>query len=205
MRAGKIGQWRLSGVMLARAGLLALAGAGLCAGGSGALAKTRHPARHAASRPVSGGADLATSPGVSGNSGVGLMRSGQSGPAGMSDAEKLRRLDIMLLVTGLRCRSTVDDFQPDFQSFEAHHRRELNAADKQLRLQFAGHHGGAASSKAMDHINVEMANVYGNGHPWLGCHDLKGVVEDLAQMAGTRPMLVVADQLLASPTITAQP
>ena len=36
---------------------------------------------------------------------------------GMSDAEKIRRLDIMLMVTGLRCRDTEDDFQGDFSQF----------------------------------------------------------------------------------------
>ena len=31
----------------------------------------------------------------------------------LEDAEKLRKLDIMLMVTGLRCRTTADNFQAD--------------------------------------------------------------------------------------------
>ena len=61
----------------------------------------------------------------------------------MSDAEKMRRLDIMLLVTGLRCRTTADDFQPDFEAFETKHRRDLNVADRQLRAEFGTRSGTA--------------------------------------------------------------
>ena len=174
--------------------------AGVACGGQSAWAKMHHTAHHTTANAASSGASQFSSvPPGGAQFGPGQKKSGQ-----MSDAEKLRRLDIMLLVTGLRCRATADDFQPDFQTFEAKHRSDLNAADRQLRVQFGGRHG-SVSNKAMDHINVEMANVYGNGHPWMGCHDLKGVVQDLAQVAGARPLLVVADQLLAPPTIMAQP
>ena len=57
----------------------------------------------------------------------------------------------------------------------------------------------------MDHINVEMANTYGNGHPWLGCHDLKGLTRDMALMRGAAPVLTVATQLLGPPKLMAQP
>ncbi len=201
---------------LARMALTAFAGAGVCAGGPQALAKVHHASHHSvATAPQfgsgsgsggpSGGGPVGTSPVNTGQFSSSQFSNVQASGLRMSDAEKLRRLDIMLLVTGLRCRATADDFQPDFETFEAHHRRDLNLADRQLRLQFGGRHGAVVSAKAMDHINVEMANVYGNGHPWMGCHDLKGVVHDLAGMTGTRPLLTVADQLLASPAITAQP
>ena len=48
--------------------------------------------------------------------------------AAPGDAEKLRRLDIMLMVTALRCRTTADNFQSDFADFEAAHLPELNDA-----------------------------------------------------------------------------
>lgn len=190
MRAVNFGRNRVAGVSLAM-----MVGVGLCAGSQVAMAKPPHVARH--HQPAGAAADtslLAKGP----------DNAATSGTPGMSNAEKLRRLDIMLLVTGLRCRSTVDDFQTDFQTFETRHRRDLNFADHQLRIQFGARRGSAASAKAMDHINVEMANVYGNGHPWMGCHDLKGVVHDLADMKGTAPLLTVADQLLASPKMVSQ-
>ena len=198
MQAGKIGRERLARLMVA-----ALVATGVGIGGQEAMAKAHHAAgHHVVSAPAAANAPAATdTPAASSAPAAGVA---QTGSPVMSDAEKLRRLDIMLLVTGLRCRTTVDDFQPDFQIFETRHRRDLNIADHQLRLQFAHNHG-TASAKAMDHINVEMSNVYGNGHPWMGCHDLKGVVQDLARMKGSRPLLTVATQLLASPMIVAQP
>ncbi len=206
MRADKNGGNWLFGMAL-----VAVVGAGLCtaaqaapAKGKAALAKGHHALHHRATTATAPATPIAA-PAPAPLS-TDQTSSADPGTPKMSDAEKLRRLDIMLLVTGLRCRDTADDFQADFESFETHHRRDLNLADRQLRLQFGGGHRGALpSNKAMDHINVEMANVYGNGHPWMGCHDLKGVVHDLASMAGSAPLLTVATQLLASPHIVAQP
>ena len=197
MRADNIGsKWAVG------AALEALVSAGFC--GQAMAAKPRHKVRvvhHAVVETITPKMLVGSAPQPS---------SIQMAPAGaggtkMSDAEKMRRLDIMLLVTGLRCRTTADDFQPDFEAFETKHRRDLNVADRQLRAEFGTRSGTAATAKEMDHINVEMANTYGNGHPWMGCHDLKGVVHDLASMTGPKPLLVVAEQLLGAPMIVAQP
>ena len=124
---------------------------------------------------------------------------------GMSGAEKLRRLDIMLMVTSLRCRDTLDDFQLEFSNFEANHTGDLKVANRQLQADFIRKYGAGGAAKQMDHIKVEMANTYGNGHPWMGCHDLKSMTHDMALMRGPAPVLTVADQLLGAPKIVAQP
>ncbi len=115
----------------------------------------------------------------------------------ISSAEKLRRLDIMLMVTGLRCRTTSDDFQGDYQDFEAHHLAELNAASRQLRAELARQFGARGADNALDRISVAMANAYGGGHPWLGCHELKGAARDLAAAQGAEPLLAAADAMLS--------
>ena len=119
------------------------------------------------------------------------------GPQAQEGAEKLRRLDIMLMVTGLRCRGGEDNFQPDFQAFEAHHLAELNAANRQLRADWVKAMGPAGADKALDRMSVGMANQYGNGHPWLGCHELKGLAHDLATSDGVEPLLAAADGVLS--------
>lgn len=53
-------------------------------------------------------------------------------------AEQLRRLDIMLMVTSLRCRKTVDDFQADYGDFTQEHLSELNDAARSLQAGFVG-------------------------------------------------------------------
>jgi hypothetical protein len=42
-----------------------------------------------------------------------------------------------------------------------------------------------------------MANAYGQGHPWLGCHELKMVAHDLVDVQGTDTLEEVADRLLS--------
>lgn len=114
----------------------------------------------------------------------------------MSSAEKLRRLDIMLMVTGLRCRTTPDNFTKEYQRFTANHISELNGAAAQLRTQLAGRYGASGADRALDRLSVTMANQYGQGHPWLDCGQLKTAARNLADVRGTETLVEAADQLL---------
>lgn len=116
----------------------------------------------------------------------------------MSNAEKVRRLDIMLMVTGLRCRTTVNNFQADYGRFTTRHIAALNRASDDLRSELAGRYGAAGSARALDRLSVTMANSYGLGHPWLGCAELKSVASSLAEMRGPEPLVEAADQLLGA-------
>lgn len=114
----------------------------------------------------------------------------------LGNAEKLRRLDIMLMVTSLRCRTTADNFTAEYGNFTTHHLPELNRASDQLRADLAHRHGHVGSARALDRISTVMANAYGQGHPWLSCRELKMVTSDLARMDGSAALLEAADQLL---------
>ncbi len=128
------------------------------------------------------------------------MALGAAMPAQASDAggsaEKLRRLDIMLMVTSLRCRTTADNFTAEYGNFTTNHLSELNHASDQLRADLAQRNGHMGSARALDRISTVMANAYGQGHPWLGCRDLKMVTRDLAVMRGREVLVEAADQLL---------
>jgi hypothetical protein len=117
--------------------------------------------------------------------------------AGWSQAEKLRRLDIMLMVTGLRCRTGPDNFQTDYGRFTTNHIGALNAASNSLKRELSVRHGAAGANRALDRLSVQMANQYGQGHPWLSCGQLKQVTRSLAVAKGSAPLLAAADQLLA--------
>ncbi len=116
--------------------------------------------------------------------------------AGASESEHVRRLDIMLMVTGLRCRNTADDFQADFQAFEARHLADLNAAARDLVAAYAAQMGAEAANRMVDRLSVQMANRYGNGHPWLGCHALKGLTQALAAQDGREVLVQAASESL---------
>lgn len=115
-----------------------------------------------------------------------------------SDAEKLLRLDIMLMVTALRCRKTSDNFWTDYGRFTARHMGALNGASHDLGAGMSRRLGPAGARKALDRLRVTIANRYGVGHPWLDCRQLKMVARNLAQVEGRATLVEAADQLLAS-------
>ena len=137
---------------------------------------------------------------AAGMAAVAMLCSQPALAAPMSKAEKLRRLDIMLMVTGLRCRTTADNFQADYGRFTTNHIGELNAASRALKAELASLHGIGGADRALDRISVTMANQYGQGHPWLGCRQLGQVTRMLADAQGRAPLLAAADQLFGPPS-----
>lgn len=117
--------------------------------------------------------------------------------AGASDdAEAVRKLDIMLMVTSLRCRRTADNFQADYQRFSANNLATLNAASRQLQADLLKK--GNTGKRALDRMSVSMANEYGNGHPWLGCGELKQITRDLSAKKNSAQLATAANDLLSS-------
>lgn len=117
--------------------------------------------------------------------------------SGDGSAEKLRRLDIMLMVTGLRCRKTPDNFIDDYGRFTSKHMSELNAASRDLKADLAHRHGANGAVRALDRMSVVMANEYGGGHPWLNCSELRQVARSLSGVEGRATLVEAADQLLS--------
>jgi hypothetical protein len=118
--------------------------------------------------------------------------------SGSSDAENLRRLDIMLMVTSLRCRMGADDFQPHYRKFSANHLSTLNTAARSLEAGLVAQYGAKGAKRALDRISVGMANEYGQGHPWLGCGELKQITSDLAASHDASELKLAAAELLAA-------
>lgn len=127
---------------------------------------------------------------------IGLAASNPAHAASGNSAEKLRRLDIMLMVTGLRCRNTADNFTVEYGRFTTSHMAELNRANAELRQDLGARFGAARANRELDRLSTEMANQYGQGHPWLSCGELRSVARDLAEVRGTATLIEAADQLL---------
>lgn len=113
------------------------------------------------------------------------------------DAEALRKLDIMLMVTSLRCRTTADNFQTDYQRFSSSHLTRLNAASRLLQANLTRQGGAQGAKRALDKLSVGMANEYGRGHPWLGCGELKQITRSLAADKDVGHLTLAADELLS--------
>lgn len=127
--------------------------------------------------------------------GLAITSPAQAGPLD-ARAEKLRRLDIMLMVTGLRCRTTPNNFNAEYGRFTASHMPALKASAASLRRELATKHGIAGAARALDRLSTTMANDYGSGHPWLDCAQLKSVAAGLAEAKGASVLEAAADQLL---------
>jgi len=122
--------------------------------------------------------------------------------AGMSEAESLRKLDIMLMVTSLRCRATADNFQADYSQFVNRHRQTLSQANYELKAELASRYGARGATNALDKMSVTMANGYGRGHPWLSCGELKQVTRNLVDVRGRATLAEAASQVLAPGRVT---
>ena len=116
--------------------------------------------------------------------------------AGAIEDEQIRRLDIMLMVTSLRCRMGADDFQPQYRKFSATNLTTLNGAARRMQNGMVARYGNKGATRALDRISVSMANEYGQGHPWLGCAELKAIATDLADSRDPLALSQAADELL---------
>ncbi|BDI60923.1 hypothetical protein [Qipengyuania nanhaisediminis] len=117
-------------------------------------------------------------------------------PATASQAENVRSLNIMLMVTALRCRTTPDDFRADYERFTEVHATNLGEAYETLIREHIQRHGDTDSRRALDRIGVRIANLYGDGHPNLGCAELKQVTASLARSDDKRRLAGMARRLL---------
>lgn len=127
-----------------------------------------------------------------------LLTPVSAGAVTHQQAENIRKLDIMLMVTSLRCRMGKHDFQPQYRKFSANHITALNGAARTLEAGYVKRHGAKGAKRALDRISVQMANEYGQGHPWLECGALKDIASDLAASKNPADLTLAADELLAS-------
>ena len=96
-----------------------------------------------------------------------------------SDAVKLRKLEIMLMVTSLRFHNGVHDFRGELGQFSTMHSAKLCAAKVDLKRGFSAQYGSNGIKWALDRMGVKMANTYGSGHPWMNCAELEDEVQAL--------------------------
>lgn len=55
--------------------------------------------------------------------------------------------------------------------------------------------GEVEANLVLDQASVQMANQYGDGHPWLGCHELKFLATELAREDGRDVLVKAADEV----------
>ncbi|MBV7259771.1 hypothetical protein [Erythrobacter crassostreae] len=113
-----------------------------------------------------------------------------------ANAENIRSLNIMLMVTSLRCRKSAHDFRGEYDMFSRKHQQNLAEPHTHLSRNLVVSYGEDGTARALDKTGVTIANRYGDGHPTLKCADLKRATFDLARSQDRMRLSNMADALL---------
>ena len=97
------------------------------------------------------------------------------------DAAKVANLNMMMMVTALRCRKGPDDFLAEYNRFVKNNNPVIGSQNAAVRSHFARINGNTSADAAMDKFIIGIANSYGGGHDRLGCSDLKIVAKELSR------------------------
>lgn len=119
--------------------------------------------------------------------------------AGQTEVEastQLRRLDMMLMVTSLRCRFGADNFQASYEAFKRRHAATLRTAAEQSLSDMTRRMGRNGAIQAFDRLSTGMANSYGLGHPTMDCAQLKQAAANLLEIQGRPALVAAANSLL---------
>ncbi|MEP3421050.1 MAG: hypothetical protein ABJN35_04895 [Erythrobacter sp.] len=114
----------------------------------------------------------------------------------IDNAQNIRSLNIMLMVTSLRCRTSGHDFRGEYELFAAAHRQNLEEASQHLTHNLVASHGEDGSHRELDRMGVAIANQYGDGHPTMGCPELKQATLELAMSQDRAQLAAMAGRLL---------
>lgn len=110
------------------------------------------------------------------------------------DAAKIKHLNTMLMVTALRCRSTSDNFLPQYNRFVTKYSSLIGSQNNQLRNHLSATYGARGAEGALDRMSIGYAKSYGTGHKAMDCRQLKDLADKLAtETHGVMSMVAVAD------------
>jgi hypothetical protein len=97
-----------------------------------------------------------------------------------ADAAKIANLNMMMMVSALRCRSGPDNFLNEYNRFVKANNDVLGSQNATMKGHFARVAGANAAEGAMDKYIIGLANNYGSGHKSMGCAELKELASDMA-------------------------
>lgn len=116
----------------------------------------------------------------------------------IESAKQIRKLDMMLMATSLRCRFGADNFQSHYNQLRQSHQQNFKLAAERVLGDMTRKMGRKRAINAYDRMSTAMANEYGLGHPWLDCAELKAHTIALTKARGMAALQQSATDLLAS-------
>jgi hypothetical protein len=111
-------------------------------------------------------------------------------------AAKVRDLQTMLMVAGLRCRNTGTDVLAGYNRFVVTNRATITEVNNRLKMHFNSAYGSIEGQRSYDRFTTALANAYGAGGSGAGdCNDMADLAEDAAAARGSlRALLSLADE-----------
>jgi hypothetical protein len=121
-------------------------------------------------------------------------------------AAKVRDLQTMLMVAGLRCRGTESNVLAGYNRFVATNRAAIVAVNDQLKGHFRAAYGPAEGQRSYDRFTTALANAYGAGGSGTGnCADMARLAEEATAARGSSAALAaIAEARGADPALPAQ-
>ncbi len=118
-------------------------------------------------------------------------------------AAKVRDLQTMLMVAGLRCRSGGTDVLSGYNRFVAANRTALVEVNDRLKLHFKTMHGTAEGQRNYDRFTTALANAYGAGGSGAGnCENMASLAAEAAAARGSSTaLIVIADNYGLDPNL----
>lgn len=109
-------------------------------------------------------------------------------------AAKVRDLQTILMVAGLRCRASGTDVLAGYNRFVQQHRVSITQFNTQLKAHFNGAHGPREGQRQYDRFTTALANVYGAGGSGAGnCRDMADLAEDATAARSPTALISLAD------------
>lgn len=121
-------------------------------------------------------------------------------PASANDVDaavQIRKLDMMLMATSLRCRFGADNFQADYVELRQNQQQSFSLASRTVLGNLTNRMGRKNAIATYDRMSTSMANEFGLGHPWMNCAALKAQTKALAQTRDYASLDRAAQELLA--------
>lgn len=110
-------------------------------------------------------------------------------------AAKVRDLQTMLMVAGLRCRGTSNDVLAGYNRFVAANRGAIVAVNDQLKAHFRTAYGAAEGQRSYDRFTTALANAYGaGGEGSANCADMARLAAEAAAARGSGATLAAIAQ-----------
>ena len=119
-------------------------------------------------------------------------------------AAKVRDMQTMMMVAGLRCRTTGTDVLASYNRFVVRHRAAITEVNGRLKAHFNAAYGQVEGARNYDRFTTALANAYGAGGSGAdNCADMASLADRAAAARGGLELASLAEERGMAPDLPA--